>query len=325
MKLEKEILRLWLPFAAICIFLSGCYQDAEYFIKEGSSGAIEQFFDAVQTLESTTTINSNAETNIITEDNSIITIPANAFQDANGNVVNNENVQFEYLVIKDKGVLVMYNKPTISDGLLLESGGVFYFEASNPTTNEDYQLRDGYSILVRSIDPNPQSGMELFTGEERGIEYNWNTVDAEWGDVMISEWVFQDSNQVIDGFGYEFLVDSLTWINCDVFYDLPDDQKTSACVTLPEIYTNQNTIVFGIFTDINSVVGLYGDPQTKKFCDNYEAMPIGYDITFVSISVMGNDIYHFGMKSAVISDNHEEFIAPEVKTLEEILDLLGMF
>lgn len=325
MKLEKEILRLWLPFAAICIFLSGCYRDAEYFIKEGSSGDIEQFFDAVQTLETITAINPNTETNIITADNTILTIPASAFQDINGNVVNSETIDFEYLVIKDKGLLVMYNKPTISDGILLESGGVFYFEARNPESNETFYLREGYSILVRSIDPNPQNGMELFTGEEMGAEYNWNTIENdEWGDVMISEWGFQDST-IIEGFGYEFLVDSLTWINCDVFYDLPDDQKTSACVTLPEIYTNQNTVVFGIFTDINSVIGLYGNPDTEKFCDNYDAVPIGFNITFVSISVMGNDIYHFGMKSAVISENHEEFIVPEIKTLEEILDILGMF
>lgn len=331
MKLRKGILRLWLPFATICIFLSGCYKDEVYFVKEGSTGAIEQFFDAVQTLETTRTLD-NGVTNIITSDESIITIPADAFEDSNGNVVANENVTLEYLIIKDKGVLVMYNKPTISDGLLLESGGVFYFDAYNKDdTNDAYFLRDGYAIQVRSTDNNPQTGMLLFTGEENGLEYNWNPIpsfnatDPEWVTADATEWVFQDSSEVLDGLGYEFFIDDLDWINCDIFYDLPDDEKTTACVSLPKIYTNENTVVFSIFTDIQSVLGLYGSAETEKFCENYGAMPIGFNVTFVSISAMGNDIYHFGMKSAVITENHEEFITPEVKTLDEILDILGMF
>jgi hypothetical protein len=83
--------------------------------------------------------------------------------------------------------------------------------------------------------------------------------------------------------------------------------------------------VFTIFNDINSVTTLVGEADTMMFCDPYAAIPIGYDVTFICISAMGPDLYHFGMKNAVISDNHVDQIVPEERTLEEILDILGMF
>jgi len=227
--------------------------------------------------------------------------------------------------LKDKGLLVLNNKPTISNGQLLESGGVFKFDALRVSDGEQLFLRDGYGISVKTTSETQLPNMQLFTGGEDDFGFNWDVVNAGWGDVQINEWAFQDSSEVIEGVGYEFLVESLDWINCDVFYDIPDDEKTGACVVLPEIYTNLNTAVFVIFTDINSVTGLYGTPETMKFCDPYNSIPIGYDVTFITISAMGNDEYHFGMKNALITDNHEETIVPEVKTLEEILDILGMF
>jgi len=73
------------------------------------------------------------------------------------------------------------------------------------------------------------------------------------------------------------------------------------------------------------VVALQGNPDLKQFCEPYSQMPIGYDVPFISISALGNDVYYFGMKNAVIEEDHYELIIPEQKTLQEILDILGMF
>ncbi len=318
-------MRQWLPFAIICIFLAGCYQDKDFFILEGTTGNIDQFFSTVQTLEREFTFNVDNGTMIVTADNSILSIPADAFQDANGNVVSNTMVTLEYLLIKDKGLLVMYDKPTISDGRLLESGGVFYFEAYDASTGEQFELREGSSIEVMSVEENPIQGMQLFTGENADPTFNWEEVNDTWGAVQINEWSVLVDSMEVEGVGYEFVVDSMTWINCDVFNNIPDDEKTEVCVSLPEIYTNRNTAVFTIFNDINSVTTLVGEADTMMFCDPYAAIPIGYDVTFICISAMGPDLYHFGMKNAVISDNHVDQIVPEERTLEEILDILGMF
>ncbi len=329
MRLMKGLKRFGLPFAAIIFFLSGCYQDEIEFIPSGTNADIQNFFSAIQTLEDNVLFNVNDGTVIVTDDNSLLHIGPKIFVDANGNLVENSDVRFEYLLIKDKGVLIMYNKPTISDGRLLESGGVFHFEAWNADGTERYYLAPGASIQVQSTSDNPIEGMQLFYGEELSDgEYNWDFIEPESPDwaVPINEWIFGDStNMFIDGFGYDFLIDSLTWINCDIFNDISDDLKTMACVELPEQYTNQNTVVFAVFTDINSVVALQGDPNLKMFCEPYSQMPIGYDVTFVSISALGNDEYYFGMKNAVLEENHQEIIFPESKTLQEILDILGMF
>lgn len=315
---------LLLPVMVMFLF-SGCYRDSEEFLVTGREGDISSFFNSVQTLHKTTSFNADQDFVIIEPDNSIVEIPANAFEDSQGNVVSNKLVYLDYLMLKDKGLLVMYDKPTISNGQLLETGGVFHFEAWNEERTEQYFLRDNYFLAVSSSSDEQVNGMKLFYGEGNTGEFNWNEVTSNWAEVTIDEWVFQDSTQIVDGVGYSFLVDELTWINCDVFNDIPDNQKTSACVEMPETYTNTNTAVFAIFTDIESVLGLQGSPTTKKFCDSYNAMPIGYNVTFITISALGSDVYYFGMKNALIQENHEEFITPEEKTLQEILDILAMF
>jgi len=308
--------------------MSGCYSDNNFFLVTQKAGDIELFFDKVQTKEQTISVNADDGLTIITDRQTIIDIPGGAFEDQSGNTISNAEVLFSYLELKDKGSIVLYNKPTVTGSEIIETGGVFYFSATDASGQNELSLVNGKSINVRTKADNPVDDMELFWGNEEGSRFYWDEADNDpnsWSNVMVSEWVLMDSNMVIEGLGYEFLSDRLEWINCDRFLDIPADQLTSVCVALPENYTNQNTIVFAIFKDINSVVGLFGDADIKMFCDTYEAMPIGYDLDFISITAFVDGTYHYASTSATITANHENSLVPEEKTLQEILDLLGQY
>lgn len=324
MSLKKIILR-WLPFASIILLVCGCYSDDVIFTATQKEGDIQLFFDQVQTQDESVTFNVNDGITIITDLETIITIPGLAFQDASGNPLSNQDIIFTYVEIKDKGSIVLYNKPTVTESGIIETGGVYEFSATN-AAGEELQLVNGVEIRVQTPDANPVDDMEQFLWSTDPL--SWFELDGNpntWDNVQVNEWIWQDSSDVIEGLGYDFLADRLDWINCDRFISLGDDQITSTCIELPELYTNENTIVFAIFSDINSVVGLYGNADLEMFCDSYEAMPIGYDVDFVSISAFSDGTYHYASKNTTIEVNHQDSLDPEEKTLEEILDLLGQY
>lgn len=324
----KKIIFKWIPFVAIFLMVSGCYTDDNYFMVTQKAGDIDLFFDKVQTKEQTVTVNANDGIRIITELETIIDIPGAAFEDASGNIVSNTDILFTYVELKDKGSIVLYNKPTVTSDQIIETGGVFYFSVTDLSGENELRLANGKSINVRTEADNPVDDMELFWGVVDSENFFWLEADNNpntWNNVMASEWELLDSNIVTEGLGYEFLSDRLAWINCDRFLDIPADQLTSVCVALPDNYTNQNTIMFAIFKDINSVVGLFGDADKKMFCESYEAMPIGYDVDFISITAFLDGTYHYASRSTTITANHEDSMVPEEKTLQEILDLLGQY
>ena len=323
MRSKRTLKTMTLPIAILLLVFSACVDEYNRFTPYENNRQIDNFFRTVQTLENTVTIDNQKENIIYTDNLVVIRIPENAFADADGNIVEGQ-VEFTYLDIVDQGIIMLYHVPTISSGDLIESAGVFKLNAQK--NGQTLQLDKRINIQLPN--ENPVNDMQLFYGDRVGLdEFNWDVLpetEIGWEQIILSEWNLPDSLGSF-GFGYEFLVDELTWINCDRFIDLSEDEKTSVCVSLPEEYTNTNTIAFVVFNDINSVLGLYGDPQKMLFCEPNNACPIGYGVTFVAISERSDGTYRFGIKETVLENNHEESIEPEEKTLQEILDILGMF
>lgn len=222
--------------------------------------------------------------------------------------------------IDTKGEIILYGRHTISDGVLLESRVEYKIDISYNGVPLD--LKPGRNIRILINDDQPRDQMELFYGtDQEGENFNWSQADGtrdEWNNVQGTEWFFQDSSNQISGFGYECFPDSLVWINVDIFKDVDEEDKTSACAMLPDSFSNVNTVMFLVFNDFNGVVGMYGDSASMQFCEPYGSVPIGFDVTFVSISELGEDCYYLGTANATITENHIETIIPEKMTLEEI-------
>lgn len=268
---------------------------------------------------------TGSEIYIITPKSNVITIPANYLVKEDGSACVC-SVQVDIIEASSKGEILLYGNHTITPQQTLESAGEIYI---NIKTNTDVKVRlaDGKSFklqMQKQGSGSLEDRMELFYGNGNGPLFAWTSADGDpnkWNTANGEEWALRDSLQGW-GFGYECFPDSLTWINIDKFVDVPEDEKTEVCVKLPEAYTNNNTAVFMVFKDMNSVVSLTGDPDTEQWCEPYGKVPVGFEVTFVAISKQGEDVYHFGTSMNTIDFNHLEEFTLEEALLEDIKEFI---
>ena len=307
----------------ILITMMSCGKDIDQFIPRSiqePSGDISRLMDRLQTDiagDVTTYISCpcSGDTAIFAGKDLLLVIPPD-FVDLNEYPCTNGYFDMAITICDTKGNILISGVPTISEGSLLESRIEFNLDIRDGDT--PVKLAHGKQIRVLVQDPDPRERMELFYGEgEEWIQADGNP--NAWDNVMASEWVItQDSQDIITGFGYECFSDSLDWINVDVFTTTPSDELTSVCIELPEEFTNKNTTVFMVFDDYRSVLKMHGDAETKQFCEPYGATPVGYRVTFVVLSEMGDDCYMFATQSSTITQGHFERLSPWKTPYEEI-------
>lgn len=229
-------------------------------------------------------------------------------------------IEIEILELYSKGDIVRYGKQTISNGAILRSDGEFYVKAYQ--NGQDLQIAPGYTYSIQVSNDNADQAMELFEGDDSGETFNWLTFPQTepniWpipNSVNPSEW--QDSlNFDGFGFGYEIFTDRFDWLNCDAFASYPPDELTTVSVTLPEGYTNENTVVFMVFNDETTVLSMWGDQTTESFMSGQ--VPIGVDITIVVMSSTGEEAYQLDLISTTITDGLVLEGDPVDATIEEI-------
>lgn len=213
-----------------------------------------------------------------------VTIPANSFEYANGNIVTG-TIDFELIEVLDQSSMILLNKPTTSNGEILVSGGEIKLTASQNGTT--VYLADNATISIQVPTDAPTGQMGLFTGiedAEGNVEWVENTTDSSlvvvqdsaggnWSEYYYFEWPQSDS--------------ALGWINCDYFWNNPNPSTTVSIIT-PEDYDYSNTAVFLHFSTINSIMGCYWDGT-----DSFDAanIPTGTTATAVCISEIDGDYY----------------------------------
>jgi hypothetical protein len=228
------------------------------------------------------------------------------------------NFTLEVTVCDTKGEILIAGIPTISENTLLESR--IEFNVKIKAGDQEVKLAPGKQIRVLVKDPDPRERMELFYGNDK----DWLQADGNpdtWDNVGSSEWWIQPDSSggnPITGFGYEAFSDSTDWINVDVFFTIPENQRTPVCVELPPEYTNRNAEVFMVFKDYKSITYMAGDSSKQQFCEGHQSTPIGFNVTFVVIAEQGPGDYFFAAKDAVITPNMTEYIVPKRTPYEEI-------
>ncbi len=279
-------------------------------------GEIGDFFNDIQPQSFFTTVNvDNYPIILCPQGTRILPNPNSLLSD--GNPVSG-NVTFEVIEIYEKGDMIRYASPTISNGYLLETGGEFFIRAFQ---NEvELTVNPGYGLTIQVPDYNATDAMGLFYGDENSPTFNWLESEGDMN-IWLSEWEDSTGNQEF-GFGYELLAENLGWINCDYFSG--QDNLTNVTVDLVDKFTNANAVVFMVFNDLNSVVQLWGSPTGENF--SVSNMPIGESVTFIVIGSLSEDPdnpeYEFALVEDVIVENHNEFIIPVPATLADIENAL---
>ncbi len=284
-----------------------------------ATGTIEDLFSAFSSTQSSiSTINSEATYWWTAPKGTRFFIEPGLFATLDNQPVTGP-VEIEIIEIYTKGDMVRHQAPTTSSGLVLESGGEFNIKAYQ--NGQPLKLAPGKLLNMQvSAGNNFASEMAIFYGDESSGQLDWAMAgDSTW--INGGEWPVDSIGQEWD-FGYDILVEQIGWINCDYFAG--QDNLTTVTVDLPQGYTSQNTAVFVVFNDIQSMVMLWGDPELEVFNTGPygESIPIGSDVTFIVMASTSDDpdnpTYEFAGVPAIIGMDHVEFITPESTSVEDI-------
>ncbi|HUR31479.1 MAG TPA: hypothetical protein VMZ69_08590 [Saprospiraceae bacterium] len=319
--------RFFYLIGIVMVFMS-CGKDIDLFIPRSNQGEVGDLSRLMSRLNQDISGNisyviqvpCNGNKIIQVDKDLVLIIPAD-FVDLTQFPCTDGSFDVHVTVCDTKSEILIAGIPTLSEGKLLESRIEIKLQITDGYTN--VHLAPGKQISIKVKDPDPRDRMELFYGNDDNSA--WLQVDNDpnaWDNVANGEWVLQDSTGLISGFGYECLSDSLDWVNIDVFFEIPEDQRTDVCVELPVEFTNKNTAVFMILDDYNSIIRMRGNADVMKFCEPYGSAPIGFNVTFVVISEMGDDSYQFATKSTTIGAHHVEVLSPLKTPYEEIKNFI---
>jgi len=218
----------------------------------------------------------NANVAIITTTNGVqCTFPPLAFVTSAGVPVTGR-VYVEVRLIKTKGEMVMLNKPTISNGNVLVSGGELFISVSK--NGQALQLAPNAKIYLRYSDLPTNQQMKLFLGDESNpTQFNWKPSTSSTDTVAVGPQA------------YEIATGHLRWLNCDYLFDTTGITRSLVSAVLPSNYTNANTSAFLVLRDMRSVLGMYGDVPERRFITG--KVPNGKVAVVVVISKQGNDYF----------------------------------
>lgn len=239
--------------------------------------------------------------------------PANSLTTNTGQTLTGK-AKVELIHIKTKGDMVRLGKPTTSNGRLLVNGNETFVRAKNDTA--ELQFVPGLKMTMRYPDQPLNTQMRFFVGDEtNAAQFNWLPNP--------------DPNNNSVGFtpnGYEIQTNRLHWTSTCFFYDTSGISRVKVTADLASYFTNANTIAYTVFRDFRSVVGMYGDVNSKKFSTG--KLPIGKLVTIVVISKQGNDLFmgaeNVTTASSTVSPGEQKVtVKPVKKSLTEIIAFLN--
>ena len=296
-------------------------QDKDEFIPDPITGDVSDFYSDAQGTYGGDSFNTSEDHIYITNANTSVHIPANSLIHADGSLVTG-TVSVTLEDVLNKGELVVHNVPMMFSEKLLSSEGALFVSFSQ--NNEELSINPGSLVTIRLTDPNANVDAQLYDGLVMTSNSEWKISQQA---MSMESWsFFWDNKEWIDS-GYEFLITESGWYSVALELNSASSFTEPICVSLPrELYDGNNSDVFLILDDYDTVVPLEMNSEKMLFCATFSNIPLDSEATIVSVSSLGEGNYHFGTSRATINmDNGELLVFPASQTKEQILDLLGMF
>lgn len=256
-------------FLCVVCFLASCQSEIEDTpSSQRVPGNVQQFFSDKAVKGQRFTANSASVINLSTLKGHKVFFNPNSFVTLSGQPVTG-NVDIEVKELTTPAEMILSDRPTVSNGRILESGGEFHIRA----TSNGQELRLAPGAFVRIDLPassGNMQGMQVFNGRvtpDSSINWVLNT----------------NGNNVVraDTFGINpaLFADSLQWLNVDKFMNQPQITFTVKPGNCPDI---DSTRTFIHLTGRRSIVRYSSDMSDKL---------IAAPATVVSICVRNGILY----------------------------------
>ncbi|MBL4705308.1 MAG: hypothetical protein JKY54_12355, partial [Flavobacteriales bacterium] len=253
--MQKTIFKISALLAATILVVSSCKKEEPVITpntpgSSGTSNLSSLFDDNVANATQSFTINTSIWNQVTGAQGTRVYIPAGSFQDASGNAVTG-TVEIRMVEILDLTDVILMNKPTVSGGQLLTTGGELKVNAYQG--GNVLGLTPGANITFMVPTAAPDNNMNLFLGTP-GTQLDVEWVPADSLGVLDSVAVIGDTTGAggwTDYYYFDITGDSLGWINCDYFYADPSP-KTTVSVVPNGAHDETNTTVYIHISSINS-------------------------------------------------------------------------
>ena len=277
----------------------------------GTSNLSSLFDDNISNKTQTCTIDAATWNSIEGAEGTRVFIPANSFQDASGTPVSG-SVEIKMVEILTLADAILTNKPTISNGSLLTTGGELNINAYQG--GDVLGLTPGANITFTVPTTTPDNNMGLFLGTPgSNVDVNWVPSDSLGvTDSVIVAGDTTGSGGWSDYYWFDITGDSLGWINCDYFYGDPNPM-TDLSIIPNSGHDETNTMVWIHVASANSVAPTWWD-MTDSF--DFNSIPETTNVTIVAISEISGQ-YYSAIVPITVSTNHVENITLNATTLAQ--------
>jgi hypothetical protein len=270
------------------------------------------FLDKIANKSETKTIKSQSDLPFIAKNGTKIWIYPNELFLPDGN---NASYPFdlevlELLTPKD---MILNQKPTVSQGRLLTTGGELFIKATKG--GKDLYLSFANSANIEIPAKNPVQGMSLFYGNASSsgfIDWYLEKERRQIQGVPQSGVITNDSIGRNKEKQYVIFPTQIGWINCDKFSNFTGTKTklkfASAYPDLKEIRT------FLFFPDLKSVMQVYEGTSGE--------IPVGQLVKVISIAVTKDEQIFSFLKDVVVVENQVINIELQLTTQKELNDYL---
>lgn len=314
----NKTFKLPLVIASALLVLSSCKKEEPVTSPtptpvSGTSNLSSLFDDNLTNATQTFTIDASVWTQVTGARGTRVYIPGGTFQNASGTPVTG-TVEIRMVEILDLTDVILMNKPTVSNGELLTTGGELKIDAYQGGQKLGLTPGANVSFMVPTATPDANMGLFLGTPDPQ-LDVNW--VPSDSLGVTDSVTVVGDTTGAggwSDYYWFDITGDSLGWINCDYFYNDPNP-KTTLSVIPNSSHDETNTNVWIYVSSANSVAPLWWD-AADSFNSYDSSIPEGLNVTIVAISEISGQYYSAFVPISVVT-NHIENITLNATTLAQ--------
>lgn len=255
------------------------------------------------------------------DDGAMIEIPESSIADANGNIVTGE-IKIEFKEFATKKSNLIHTPGSIYDSKVFNAKKMIYINFTQQ--NEDLYLQKPISIYIPDAGQPDGEYFQLYGQTAENGNTNWKLGDSEHTSILLSDYEIYDQEAIVYGRGFALDINQVNkWICIASFNGQQGATYSSACVTMEQGFTSQNTLVYFISSDMNTVFKMDGNKFDNKFC-KYDINGLGgLSGKIITISDFGEEKLYFGTGNAVLNGNTETNVVSVPMSLEEIKEILA--